>query len=358
MQLLLVTILLCGAFQHSLAPATNAPAGVGQASRVSYEPPADWRQQRESGVDYYKASQYRRAISALIAAFRTNSRDPRTLLYLGLSYESAHEYDKAAIIYRYFATLKLPDSLLGALRARVRDNFRMSWRREIQRKLSKSDAVASGSSNSVAVLYFRNVSGWSELDPVIKGIAELLIHDLAKLKRLKVEDRGKIQVLVEELGMRPTELYDRTKIPEIARLLEANFLITGGIERIDETDVRLSAGVVDGRTGDLIGAGIQVRGRLSELAALEKEVIVQLTKDLGLEPVGAGSKPVPANSLALIAFSKGLDFEDRNQFSAARKHYQEALRLDRNFRLVRHFQEGLPGPRLSESEMEKLVAGL
>ena len=63
------------------------------------------------------------------------------------------------------------------------------------------------------------------------------------------------------------------------------------------------------------------------------------------------------NSLAFIAFSKGLDFEDRGLAAQARFQYRKALELDPEFAQARTRLEALPERRLSLQEIENLVSG-
>ena len=142
-------------------------------------------------------------------------------------------------------------------------------------------------------------------------------------------------------------------------MLGAGTLITGGIERIGDTRIRLTAGVVDTKSGQLKGQGVQATGRLSEILELEKSLLVGLLKSLGVRLNSDEAKGLQQfstkNNLAFIAFSKGLDFEDRNIMRQARYQYEKAVNLDADFKLAKQRLAQLSQKRLTIAEMEKLL---
>lgn len=71
--------------------------------------------------------------------------------------------------------------------------------------------------NTVAVLYFENKTGKSELDPLQKGLALMLITDLFTVKGLQVVERVKLQALVEEMGFGTSGLVEAGNAPRVDR---------------------------------------------------------------------------------------------------------------------------------------------
>lgn len=323
--------------------------------------PADVRIKRDLGIAYFRTKQFEKAVSKLSQAAKLNSRDQVSLFYLGVNYEFLQQLDKAAIVYRACSSLDIKDELKNELLARSQEIELKYSKKQIRDNLSelKNSNSHVTEPNSVAVLYFRNISEWRELTPLLKGLAEVLITDLGKVQRLKIVKRKKVQLLLDELHLTPSGLLDQLKMRDTGRMLGAGKLITGGIERVDNTRIRLTAGVVDTKTGQLQGESVQAAGRLSEIPELEKILLVGLLKSLGVRLNSDEAKALQQfptkNNLAFIAFSKGLDFEDRNIIRQAKYQYAKAINLDAEFKLAKQRLAQLSQKRLTIAEMEKLL---
>lgn len=323
--------------------------------------PADVRIKRDLGIAYFRTKQFEKAVSKLSQAAKLNSRDQVSLFYLGVNYEFLQQLDKAAIVYRACSSLDIKDELKNELLARSQEIELKYSKKQIRDNLSelKNSNSHVTEPNSVAVLYFRNISEWRELTPLLKGLAEVLITDLGKVQRLKIVKRKKVQLLLDELHLTPSGLLDQLKMRDTGRMLGAGKLITGGIERVDNTRIRLTAGVVDTKTGQLQGESVQAAGRLSEIPELEKILLVGLLKSLGVRLNSDEAKALQQfptkNNLAFIAFSKGLDFEDRNIIRQAKYQYEKAINLDAEFKLAKQRLAQLSQKRLTIAEMEKLL---
>jgi len=323
--------------------------------------PADVRIKRDLGIAYFRTKQFEKAVSKLSQAAKLNSRDQVSLFYLGVNYEFLQQLDKAAIVYRACSSLDIKDELKNELLARSQEIELKYSKKQIRDNLSelKNSNSHVTEPNSVAVLYFRNISEWRELTPLLKGLAEVLITDLGKVQLLKIVKRKKVQLLLDELHLTPSGLLDQLKMRDTGRMLGAGKLITGGIERVDNTRIRLTAGVVDTKSGQLQGESVQAAGRLSEIPELEKILLVGLLKSLGVRLNSDEAKALQQfptkNNLAFIAFSKGLDFEDRNIIRQAKYQYEKAINLDAEFKLAKQRLAQLSQKRLTIAEMEKLL---
>lgn len=323
--------------------------------------PSDWRIKRDLGIAYHRNRQFNYALTTLNQARLLKLEDSLTLLYLGLSYEQVNKLTDANVTFRNLTALNIAPVLKKELYARMRDNQLKLTKRELQKNLADWEAGRESalSENSVAVLYFRNLSEWRELDPVVKGVAEILSRDLSQVKKLRVVDRLKVQILMEELRVTPETFFDQIRASDAGRMLNAQRMISGGIERIDDIKIRINSGVVETATGQLIGSGAQATGSISDILKLEKALLRELLRDLKLtltsEETAAIQLLPTTSSLAFIAFSKGLDSEDQQLFSQAQSFYQSALHSDPNFGLAKDRLMQLPGPRLSVPQMEKLA---
>ncbi len=339
-------------------------AAILQLKTAESANPSDWKIKRDLGIAYYKNQQLTAAIAKLSQALRLQPKDSAALLYLGLSYETDQNFGKARSVYQALTFLDVTDALKKELRARIRDIHLKQVRQEIKQNAAdlKAGRLELAAANTVAVLYFRNLSQWDELDPILKGLAEIMTHDLTKIKKLQLVERLKVQVLMEELRLSSADFFDQIRAPDAGRLLNVNQMISGSVERLDETKIRLNGGVVETETGRLRGKGVKLSGSISDILGLEKRAVLNFIQDLNLQLTleeETDIKPLATTSnLAFIAFCKGLDYEDQQQFGPAQAQYEQALKLDPDFKLAGQKLAELPGPRLSISEMEKLAGAV
>ncbi len=189
--------------------------------------------------------------------------------------------------------------------------------------------------NTLAVLYFKNRTQRSELDPLQKGFAIMLITDLAKLSRVQVVERVKIQALVEELGLGVTGLVDRDTAPRVGRLLGAYYLVGGGFFPRDFPIFRCASYVAETESRKILGEPA-AEAALEELFDLEKEIIFQIIRLLDLpmtsEEEEAVRKPFSTSVQAAMDFFRGIDQADRGRYEEAARLYRKALREDPQLR--------------------------
>ena len=97
----------------------------------------------------------------------------------------------------------------------------------LQQEKTLSTQGVTGTPNSIAVLYFNNKSGENKLTPLQKGLAVMLITDLAKVEQLRVVERVRMQALLDELELGSSGLVDAETAPRVGKLLGVA-KVTGG----------------------------------------------------------------------------------------------------------------------------------
>lgn len=192
--------------------------------------------------------------------------------------------------------------------------------------------------DSVAVLYFRNMSEDRSLDPLQKGLAVMLISDLDKLDMVTVVERAEIQALVEELGFGQTGLVDPATAPRVGRLLQSQHLIGGAISGSAKTEVTAGARLIDVGPGKTIGSA-NATDKIEQLFKLEKKILDQIVAKLQLnlteEQKRALAKPLSRNHDALMDLFRGIDAADHQQFETATQFLDRALQRDPELTLAR-----------------------
>lgn len=201
----------------------------------------------------------------------------------------------------------------------------------------KSLETQSAGKRTLAVLYFHNKTGWAELKPVEKGLAIMLITDLAKVEEIQLVERARIQALVEELDLGASGLVATEEAPRVGRLLGANLMVGGNIEKKSEANFQLSSGLMNVSTEKMLGEPT-VRGKLlEELFRMEKDLLFEIIRLLKIE-VTPGLRadlrePVTESLEALLYFFRAIKAADEGDFKDANDLLDKSLREDPGFAL-------------------------
>ncbi len=308
------------------------------------ESPENYRVKRDLGVALFKVKRFDVSINKLKEAKELNSKDSKTIFYLGLSYEGKNMLSEAISEYKNYNSLSRSGGFRGKISKRIKQLTNEQVSTEIARAISQEQTLDVGAipENTVAVLYFENLSASSDYDPLQKGLAQMLITDLAKAKKLKVVERLKLQKLLEELQFGTTGLVDQATAPRVGKLLGARKLIKGGFTDLSDDNFRIDASLAETATTEVLQLE-QITGQLNALFRLEKQLAFKIIDELGVvltKEEREAIQKIPTESLlAFLSYSKGLDFEDRGMYEQAKQEYAQALSHDPNFDLAKNYLE-------------------
>ena len=195
----------------------------------------------------------------------------------------------------------------------------------------------SSGKRTLAVLYFNNKTGWAELKPVQKGLAIMLITDLTRLKEVQLIERAKIQALLEELDFSASGLVAAKEAPRIGRLLGANLVVGGDIEKKSQTVFQLSSGVMHVPTEKMLGEPTIQGKLLEELFRMEKDLLFEIIRLLKLEltpeRLAELREPVTESLEALLYFFRAIEAADEGDLDNANDLLDKSLSEDPSFGL-------------------------
>lgn len=223
-----------------------------------------------------------------------------------------------------------------------------TWARQA---LAQEAALSGGTmpTNTLSVLYFDNPTGVVALDVLRKGLAFMLMTDLAKVENLRVVERVRLQALLDEMRLGSSGLVAPETASRLGRILGARFLVGGGlvegggpdgkmddlddaaITRILESSIRVNPGVMDvpGRQKQDLPA---MEGRVNQIIELEKRLLFAYVEYLQLSlseaEKAALGKPMTTNPRALFYFFMGLYYSDMGRYDQAGRCYEKSLQLD------------------------------
>ncbi len=286
-----------------------------------------------------------RCDSAVVVARAALALEPDNVLgplVIGACQEQADRYDEAVATYSDFAAQHPNARGVAALRAKAQLALRAAAERTARQALAREAQLALQPPQpaTVAVLPLV-IAGDSSVQPLSRGLAELITTDLAYIRTLRLLERLQIAMLLDELKLGQSERVDPATAARVGRLLRAERLVQGTAMIPPRGPVQLSATVVTG-TGVVRPVG-QVTGPFAKLLDLEKQLVFDLAAQLGLELTQAEREQIlrqgPKSLAAFLVYSRGLEAMDRGDYGAAARHFRSAAQADPSFQAARDGQQ-------------------
>lgn len=233
-----------------------------------------------------------------------------------------------------------------------------------------------GAKPVVAVLYFDNNSlgkDRADFDGLGKGIADLLITDLAANPSVRVVERDRVQKLLEEQDLAKAGRIDNATAVQLGKILQAQYMILGGFMNDGRGNNVLTARAVVVQTTQVVNP-LRVQSKDDDVLALVGQLSAQLARNLKLpavprvgeatvtpagEPAApstpAPARPAPAKRVAQAPAPASRRMDTRTALLYA-KALDEADRGNRN-RAIELFSvvlDQMPGYAPAEQHVAKL----
>lgn len=314
----------------------NYDAAISLFRYALIKSPDDPKILTDLGYAYLKKNDYQRAVQYLERAKSIDPTYAKAYLYLGMAYEAQDDLPKAIKEYNDYYR-QFPMTPMGQkLKARVGVLMKNQIAKEVKEAIEKERylTVDQIPDNTIAVYYFTNHTGNPRLDPLQKGLADILITDLSQVKSLKVLERTRLQTLLDELKLSETGAVDQTNTPRFGRLLGAKRIITGGFAEPSENTLRIDSLATNVATAEA-DAQANASGNQNDFFSIEKQLVFRIIDNLGIslsqEERDAIQKIPTESFLAFLAYSRGIDYEDKGMYREAANEFKNAVQLDPNF---------------------------
>jgi tetratricopeptide (TPR) repeat protein len=292
------------------------------------------------GIGDYNKKLFVEAAPYFEKSLMADPEDDQTVYYLASTYENISELQKAIQYYRRYMDMTVFGEFRDLVSARVKILYAKQMENEAKQAVAEEARLETASipANSVAVLYFENKGAQRNLDPLQKGIAEMLITDLSKVKSLRIVERIRMQKMMEELQFGQSGLVDEKSAPRMGKLLGASRLLKGSFFDLTSERLRVDALVAQSKTGDL-DATTDITGSTKDFIRLEKELVFKILRGLKIsisDDEREAILTVPTeNFFAFLQYSRGLDLEDKGMYSEAAQAYASAVAADPSFTQAR-----------------------
>ena len=201
--------------------------------------------------------------------------------------------------------------------------------------LSLRDMSYGAERQTLAVFYFENNSLMDKemLEPLKKGLTDMLITELSRIDAFEVVERTKLQSIMEEMALGMSGVVDLATAQETGNLLGAQTILFGSFAKGFDKKIRLDVRIVETETGRTIKAE-EVTDRPKKLFKMVRTLTERIARNLDVELTKADKKRMgkggPSFDAALY-YAKGLDLHDQGVLQQALEMYQKALAADSKF---------------------------
>jgi TolB-like protein/Tfp pilus assembly protein PilF len=201
-----------------------------------------------------------------------------------------------------------------------------------------SRRAATPGQESLAVLYFSNLSQDPSLDWLNRGLTEMLTTNLAQVKGLDVLSTERILAEVQRMGMKETTDLNPASAVKVARNAEAEAFITGTLLRVGPKQLRLDVQVQDTQSGQILYSdkleAPDVQGIFSMVDAVTGRIAQRFAPSAEMAANAPSIEEAATSNLeAYRHYQLGLDYERRAFYEDAIREFEEAVRLDPQFAL-------------------------
>lgn len=186
---------------------------------------------------------------------------------------------------------------------------------------------------TLAVLYFTNSAlvDFASYAPLSKGMAEMLINEIAQNEAVRVVERDRLQALLDEQNLQATDRVDKETAVTLGRTLGARHMLMGGFVIDPNRNLRIDVRAVNVETS-AVEFVQTVNGKADRMLELVIELGAKVNAGLKLPALKTASASVPASRnpnqfKALMALSNALDAEDRGDAAQAATLYRTAVAL-------------------------------
>ncbi|HUP88775.1 MAG TPA: CsgG/HfaB family protein, partial [Longimicrobiales bacterium] len=152
--------------------------------------------------------------------------------------------------------------------------------------------------------------------------------ELSKKQSIRVIDRAQVQDLLMKQKLLVSGRVSDDDAMRAGKLLGAQYIVTGAATFVGPT-VRMDLRMTDVETA-VIGRTFKQTGKQDDLLTIVDQLAADFTRDLKL-PTRASLAAAEVSVPAVLAYSRGLDFEKRGKRAQAVQMYTKTLELSPSY---------------------------
>jgi len=188
----------------------------------------------------------------------------------------------------------------------------------------------------IAVVDFRNNStvDHDQWNPMQFGMADILISDLKNLSKLKVVDRERVQMLLDEIQIEQSEYFDDKTAVRVGKMLGVHVFVMGSFMQVDKDKMLILPKLVKTETGEVLKSET-IEGKpkdlLKMLAQTAEKIAGWLEVAVSEQEKKALHGSVSESTQAALAYSRGVLYEDEQKYAEAAVEYKRAVAADSTY---------------------------
>lgn len=294
----------------------------------------DSKAKLDQAEQYYKSAQFDNSIEILNSLAGDSSVDveirKEALRFLGRAYSAKGLYDKAKESISQLLKLEPP---MVVFNPDYEPPVFMKLYYESRKEFSGTYAVErpDPGMKTLAIIDFKNrsVDHKEQYDPMEQGFADLMINRMNNSTNLKVIERERIQWILDEIKLQ--NQYDMEGAVRLGKQLGVQTVLLGSFI-IAGDQIWLGARLVKVETSEILLTD-EVKGDLDEFF----DLIDQLGKKIA-DKINVNLKEVTTSDIseapsldAIMAYSVGLNYLEKEDYKNAYEKFEEALKIDPNY---------------------------
>lgn len=298
--------------------------------------PSNVKALRAVGLKLYDLQRFQEARAPLDQARQLDPRDGVSALYSGLAAEKANDLTAAKAAYTKYLevgkTARVKKDIQARLLAIAKEELKQQAQQAVVNEQQLRGQTVPGS--TVAVLPFRCNCADTALYPLERGMAELVVTDLARAGSLRVLERDRMQAIADEIRLSAASQVDAATATRAGKLIQAGTILNGSINARSGQDLNLVGALVNTTTGG-IGGNPTSTGTLDALFDAERAFVLsvfqQMTVTLTAAELALFQQRRAPSLQAFLAYSRGLMAEDAGRLDDAVRFFESARSLDPGF---------------------------
>lgn len=310
----------------------------GWEQRLS-EDPNDFEALRNLGMYYSQIKDHQTAGEHIDRALSIKPDDPALILYKGVNLEYYGKQDEAVEYYKRYTEVPSSSPYREVIEGRFLWIKRQKDYADVKLMIQQEDEISTAeiSENTMAVfpLIYQGIN--PDYVPLSRGFSEMVSIDLAKIPRLTILERIRIQAVLDELKFSQSGYVDQSTAPRSGKILRAGTIVSGDYDITDQGNFKINLGSWDTQTTER-KSWVNKSGNLSDFFVLQKEVVFAFLEKSGIDVTLQEKESIaiiPTQNLeSFLAYSKGLLLEDAGKFNEASLEYQRAAQIDPQFSIA------------------------
>lgn len=287
---------------------------------------------------YYKSALFDKAIDILnsLSNDKAIDNDVRkdALRFLGRAYVAKGLYDKAKESITKLLELEPP---VVTLNPDFEPPALMKVYYDARKSVTGSYEVERPDPGikTMAVIDFKNrsIDEKEKFDPMEKGFADLLIHELNNATGLKVIERERIDWILNEINMQ--DKYSMEGAVRLGKQLGVHVVLLGSFI-IYNGDIWLGARLVKVETSEILLTD-EIKGDVDDFFDLTQKLSKKIADkiDVTLKETKEGYATETKSLDAILTYSEGLALLEEGNYKEAYEKFMKALEYDPNYELAR-----------------------